>query len=80
MAFALTPERERELLIEEALSAHREPDPRGGMRPSPAFFDLDDAGRTSVFEQALTQRKLEAALDPNGESTTVRAVLARIGR
>ena len=73
-------ERERELLIEEALSAHREQDPRGGMRPSPAFFDLDDDGRLAVFEQALEQRKLEAALDLAGESTTVRAVLKRIAR
>ena len=73
-------DRDRELLIEEALSAHRRQDPRGGTRPSPAFFDLDDEGRISVFEQTLAQRKLEAALDPAGESTTVRAVLRLIGR
>lgn len=72
-------ESERELLIEEALSAHRQPDPRGAFRPSPAFFDLDDDGRLSVFEQTLAQRKLEAALDPAGQSTTVYAVLRLIG-
>lgn len=73
-------DRERELLIEEALSAHRQQDPRGGPRPSPAFFDLDDEGRLSVFEQSLAQRKMEAALDPAGESTTVRAVLRLLAR
>jgi len=72
-------ERERELLIEEALSAHRQRDPRGAFRPSPAFFDLDDDGRLSVFDETLAQRKLEAALDSAGQSTTVHAVLRLIG-
>jgi hypothetical protein len=68
---------ERERLIEEAASAWR---PRGteGMRPHPAWADLDPAARREAFELARTQRRLEAALDAEGLSTTARAVLARI--
>ena len=36
---------ERDALIEAVVSGYRERDPRGGVRPSPAFYDLDDAGR-----------------------------------
>jgi hypothetical protein len=69
---------ERERLIEEAASAWR---PRGaeGVRPHPSWADLDAAGRRETFELARTQRRLEAALDAEGLSTTARAVLARIG-
>jgi hypothetical protein len=72
-----TPE-ERERLIEEAVSAHRAADPRGGLRVSPAFADLDEAGRQEAFDLQILSRTLEAALDPGGLSTTARAVLARI--
>ncbi len=67
---------EREVLIEAVVSAQRERDPRGGVRPSPAFYDLDDAGRAEAFETAAKQRHIEAALDPEGQSATVKAVLA----
>jgi hypothetical protein len=68
---------ERERLIEEAASAWR---PRGvqGVRPHPAWADLDVAGRREAYERARAARRLEAALDPEGLSTTARAVLARI--
>jgi hypothetical protein len=72
---------EREALIEEAASAYRPRDPRDGRaRPSPAWLDLDAAGRAEAFDVAARARRLEAALDADGLSTTARAVLARIKR
>lgn len=69
---------EREALIEALAGAHRARSPLGEIRPHPAFFDLDDAGREEAFLLARKLRKMEAALDPDGLSTTARAVLARI--
>ena len=68
---------EREALIEEAASAWR---PRGldAVRVHPAWADLDGAGRLEVYELTRRLRRLEAALDPEGLSTTTRVVLARI--
>ena len=71
---------EREALIEQVVSAARAEDRRGGVRPSPAFFDLDDAGRTEAFDLAMQQRRIEAALDAQGHNATVKAVLGIIGR
>ena len=70
----------QQLLIERLLSAFRERDPDGVVRPDPAFFDLDAEGRAEAFEAARIQRLLEAALDPDGHSSTTRQVLVRIGR
>jgi hypothetical protein len=72
------PSTEEEILIEAAAGAWREPDPRGGLRRHPAWWDLDEAGRHAAYERALQSRALEAAMDPEGLSTTARAVLARI--
>ncbi len=70
-----------EELIEAAASAWRARDPRDGRaRPHPAWLDLDAAGRQEAFDTAARARRLEAALDPDGLSTTARAVLARIRR
>ncbi|HEU4731492.1 MAG TPA: hypothetical protein VFT22_26540 [Kofleriaceae bacterium] len=66
-----------ELLIEEVASAYR-PIPRDELRYHPAWHDLGPAGRARAFERARAMRRLEAALDPDGLSTTARAVLARI--
>ena len=68
---------EREALIEQASTAWR---PRGddAVRPHPAWADLDAAGRLEVYEVTRVMRRVEAALDPEGLSTTARAVLARI--
>jgi hypothetical protein len=67
-------------LIEEAATAWR---PHGGpatrIRPHPAWADLDATGRVAVYELTRELRRLEAALDPDGLSTTARAVLARLG-
>jgi len=72
-------DRERELLVEQALSAHRERDAQGRVRSSPAWHDLVESDRAAVFDAALALRTMEAALDPEGLSTTARAVLARVG-
>ena len=69
---------ERDRLIEETTSAHRERGPDGRVRAHPAWHDLDEAGRRQAFEAALLQRRLEAACDPDGLSGTARAVLARL--
>ena len=72
-------QRDRELLIEAAASAWRPRSPRG-LPVHPAWYDLDESGRQEAFEAARTLRTMEAAFDPDGLSTTARAVLARIGR
>jgi hypothetical protein len=74
----MTTPAEREALIEAVLTAHRPRDPHGEIRPSAAFHDLDADGRAAAFDAALEARAMEAALDPDGLSTTARAVLARI--
>lgn len=73
-----TPEEEA-ILIEALSTAHRDRDP-DGIRFHAAWFDLDEAGRRRAFEEITRQRRLEAALDPAGLSTTARAVLAKIKR
>ena len=69
---------ERDALIESASTAWRPRDPRGELRGHPAWHDLDPSGRELLFETTRMLRELEAALDPEGLSTTARAVLARI--
>lgn len=71
-------ERERERLLEEAIGAYRGTDPGGVILPHPAWCDLPAADRVEVYEQTLRARALEAALDPEGLSTTAHAVLARL--
>ena len=70
--------RERDSLIERVTSAFRERGPQGQIRFSPAWHDLDAAGRAEAHERALVDRQLEMALDPDGLSSTAKAVLARI--
>lgn len=66
-----------DLLIEQVASAHR-PISRDELRYHPAWHDLGPQARERAFERARALRALEAALDPDGLSTTARAVLARI--
>jgi hypothetical protein len=66
-----------ELLIEQVASAYR-PGPRDELRYHPRWHDLGAAGRDRAFARARALRELEAALDPDGLSTTAHAVLARI--
>lgn len=65
-------------LIEQLLSAHRERGPRGDIRPAPAFYDLSPEARAEAFHLTVVQRTLEAAQDPEGLSSTARALLARL--
>lgn len=74
----MTPE--DETLVEATLSAHRDRDLEGNVRFHPAFHDLDDEGRRRAFDAALRARAIEASIDPEGLSPTVRAILARIRR
>ncbi|MEW6434014.1 MAG: hypothetical protein AB1730_21135 [Myxococcota bacterium] len=72
--------REEELLFEQVLSAHRARGVDGSVKSHPAWHDLDEAARKEAFEETLELRQLEAAMDPQGHSTTVKALLARLGR
>lgn len=69
---------EREALIEAAAGAHRPLRPGGRIAPHPAWADLDPAGREEAFRAAAVARRLEAALDPEGLSSTGRRVLALV--
>lgn len=75
----MTDPREREVLVEQAAGAWRPRRPDGGVAAHPAWHDLDPSGRAQAHAVATALRPLEAALDPEGLSSTVRAVLARIG-
>lgn len=68
---------EEELLIEACASAWR-PRAHGALPVHPAWYDLDEAGRERAFEVTCALRNMEAALDPEGLSTTARAVLERL--
>ncbi len=70
--------REEELLFEQALAAHRVRRPDGTVKSSPAWHDLSEALRVDAFEKTVVLREVEAAIDPLGQSTTVKSLLARI--
>jgi hypothetical protein len=70
--------RDIEILIEAATTAWRPEAPSGQVRAHPAWADLDAAGRVAVYEATQILRRLEAAHDPQGLSTTARRVLARL--
>jgi hypothetical protein len=71
---------DKEALIEAVAGSHRRVDPDGRIRSAPAFHDLDARGREAAFERALESRMMEAALDPEGLSSTAKRVLAMIRR
>jgi hypothetical protein len=68
----------RAILIEAATTAWRPQSPSGELRPHPAWSDLDSAGRLEAYEATRVARRMEAAGDPEGLSSTARAVLARL--
>ena len=72
----MTPQQEQEL-IEEVGGAYRPPS-RDALRYHPAWHDLDAAARVRAYELGRVNRRIEAALDPDGLSTTAHAVLGRI--
>ncbi len=72
----MTPE--EQTLLEQVTSAHRDRGVDGRIKSHPAWHDLDTAGRLAAFEETLKLRKIECALDSQGRSTTVKALLARL--
>jgi len=68
----------KELLIEQAVSAFRERNAWGRILPSPAWWDLSEGEREALFTCQLESRIVERAVDPDGLSSTVRAVLERL--
>ncbi len=74
----MTPEKERELLIEQVVAAWRPEGGEGGMRAHPAWHDLDEGGRAEAARRTMEARRMEAAMDPEGLSTTARLVLGKI--
>lgn len=68
----------KDLLIEEVVSAFRERNTWGRVLPSPAWRDLAPADRETLFERQLDSRIIERALDRNGRTSTVRAILGRL--
>jgi len=68
----------RAILIEAATTAWRPQSPSGELRPHPAWSDLDPAGRLEAYEATRIARRMEAAGNPDGLSSTARAVLARL--
>ncbi len=68
------------LLLEQVVSAHRERTVDGVIKSHPAWHDLDAAGRVTAFDETMKQRALERSADPSGQSSTVKAVLARLSR
>lgn len=70
--------RERDILIEASVTAFRERDVDGNPAPPPQWWDLEPAALDELYRRQLEARELERALDPAGETATVKAVLARI--
>jgi hypothetical protein len=69
---------DRELLLELVTSAWRPTDLDGAPRSHPAWHDLDPADRREAYERTVRQRRIEAALDPAGLTTTAKQIMARI--
>ncbi len=68
---------EQEVQLEAATTAFRERDVSVRIQPSPAWWDLSPEDREHLFERQMEVRLVEAALDPDGLSSTARAVLGR---
>ena len=68
-----------ELLIEDTLGAYRDRGPDGLPMAPAAWSDLTSEGRVRAFAAQVEMRTIEAALDPDGWNSTVKAVLARLG-
>ncbi len=73
------PGEERDALIAAAATAYRERDREGRLVPPPAWWDLAPEDREEAYRMQLLAREMERAMDREGQSATVRAVLARIG-
>lgn len=72
-------DRELEIALEAATTVHRERDEHGRLVPPPAWFDLPVDALERLHRRQVFAREVERAMDPQGLSGTVRAVLARLG-
>ena len=70
---------EQDVLIEGTLTAHRDRDRDGLPLASPAWADLSPDARLEAYRRQMAARELERAMDERGWSSTVQAVLARLG-
>jgi hypothetical protein len=69
----------KDVLIEAAVSAFRERNAFGRILPASAWWDLAPEDREALFDRQLESRLLERAIDPDGLTSTARAVLERLG-
>lgn len=67
-----------DLLVEEILSPRRTRDREGRLQPPPTWWDLPPELLDDVFRETRVARRVEALLDPEGRSGTVKAVMERI--
>ena len=72
-------EPEMDELVEASVTAHRERDLEGRLKPPAEWWDLAPDALDDLFQRQLLTREIERVLDPQGQSATVKAVLARIG-
>lgn len=64
--------------VERATTAFRLRGEDGALVEHAAWRDLDPAQRLEAFDRASLSRRMEAAVDARGLSSTAQAVLARI--
>lgn len=69
---------DEDLLVEQVAGAYRPPPTDGELQYHKAWHDLGAEARVRAYDLANALRPLEAALDPDGLSTTARLVLSRI--
>jgi hypothetical protein len=72
-------ERERDDLIEASVTAYRERDVDGHPMPPAEWWDLPPEALDELYRRQLLARAIDRAMDPAGQSATVKAVLARVG-
>lgn len=67
-----------DLLIEQVTSAWRPRNRDGRIEGHPAWHDLSEDERVAAYRATAVMRRIEAALDRRGLSSTGRAVISRI--
>jgi hypothetical protein len=70
--------RERNALIEASVTAYRERDLEGRLVPPAEWWDLAPEALDELFRRQVLTREIERVMDPQGQSATAKAVLARI--
>jgi hypothetical protein len=75
----MSPDDRFDTLIEATLHAHRHLDAEGLPVPPAAWWDLTPEQCEQAFELRLRARAIERALHERGWSSTVQAVMERIG-